>query len=379
MRSTQYSNTVQHGLYVVLLAALITCLVVPCLPAQGTGLQIEVLNLEQTTLADNVMYEGNQYTISVGISGGLPILQDVKITVPWTTFLTTNATPILEFTAPNYQDYPSFVISASKPGYESTNMTITVLRGALHMTTPSTSVREGGQITVSVMDQHGTSIADAKILMRGIPVATTDSMGQVVISAPEVSQDQEVVLAAAKDGYVTGTRTIVVSNVHSLLFTIDMSQIVPILVAVFILIFAVGLVRWRQTHRVTRTKGEDDDDGAPSVRVRTRSLPEEFSTPTHGPSKIEEIRIPTSERRRDTTVITTEKEHVQHHPPEKHLEYDQWFQGTDYAKFKLDSMTGKINKNKEGKWFDGEDNIETKVDEVLKKKTQPRKSGKHRE
>jgi len=40
-------------------------------------------------------------------------------------------------------------------------------------------------------------------------------------------------------------------------------------------------------------------------------------------------------------------------------------------RYKLDEMTGKIDQKNEGKWFEGERNIESKVDEALKK--QPRK------
>ncbi len=379
MRSTRRSSTVQTILYIFLCATLLCSLGAPCLSAQnGDQLSIEVLNLEQTTSGDNVMYEGSTYTVGIGISGGLAIVPDVTIAVPWATYLTTNDTPVLEFPAPNYVDHQNFTMTASKPGYESTNLTITVLRGALHVTTPSTSVREDAQLKVTVTDQRGTPIADAQILVKGTAAAMTDSTGQVIISAPDVSQDQEVVLSATKDGYVTGTRTVVVSNTHSQLFTVDMSQILPILVAVFVVIFAVGLVRWRQMHRPSRSEEDSGDHEPPGARVRSRSLPDDFSTLTHGPSKVEEIRIPMSERRKDTTVLPSEKESM-HHPAEKHLEYDEWFQGTDYAKFKLDEMTGKIDKQKDGKWFVGETDIESKVDEALKKKSMPKKTSKHDE
>lgn len=379
MRSTRRSSTVQTVLYFFLCAVFLCSLVSPCLVAQNDQqLSIEILNLEQTNTGDNVMYEGNTYTIGIGINGGLSIVQDVTITVPWATYLTTNDTPVLEFTAPNYSDHSNFTMTASKQGYESANMTIAVLRGALHVTTPSTSVKEDSRLTVTVTDQRGTPIADAQVLEKGIPVATTDSTGQVVVSTPDVSQDQEVVLAAVKDGYVTGTRTVVVSNTHSQLFTVDMSQILPVIVAVFIVIFAVGLVRWRQMHRPGRDAEDSDDSWSPGMRVRSRSPSEEFSTPTRGPSKIEEIRIPMSERKKDTTVLSNEKEHL-HHPTEKHLQYDEWFQGTDYAKFKLDEMTGKIDKQKDGKWFVGETDIESKVDKTLKKKTAPKKTSKRDE
>ena len=376
MRSTQHSYTLVRVLSFSLILSLLAILFVPHVPAQDDELQIEILNLEENNTGDNVMYEGNSYTVGVRVDEGLAVLQDVTISVPWATFLTTNATPILEFTAPSYDDYSSFVMTASKAGYVSANITITVLHGALYITTPSTSVREGNKVTVEVTDQHGGSIPDAQILLRGVPIAQTDSLGQVQVTAPDVDQDMEVVIGATKDGYVSSTRTIVVSNVHSQLFTVDMSQILPVIVAGFAVIFAVGYVRWRQTHREPKQQPKEDAPWSPGVRVRNRSTPEDFSTPSHGPSKVEEIRIPVLERRRDTTVISSTKDRA-HHAPEKHLEYDQWFQGTDYAKFKLDEMTGHVDKRKEGKWFEGEDDIESKVDLALKRKASPRKPNRH--
>ena len=42
-------------------------------------------------------------------------------------------------------------------------------------------------------------------------------------------------------------------------------------------------------------------------------------------------------------------------------------------------MTGKIDKQKDGKWFVGETDIESKVDQALKKKAAPKKTSKHDE
>ena len=42
-------------------------------------------------------------------------------------------------------------------------------------------------------------------------------------------------------------------------------------------------------------------------------------------------------------------------------------------RYKLDEMTGNIDKKNEGKWFEGERNIESKVDEALKKQSKRKK------
>jgi len=350
----------------MLASVLLIGLFVPRSVAQDEPLSIEILNLEQSSSGENVMYEGSSYTVGVGVSGGLPIVPGVTISVPWSTFVTTNETPIIEFTAPLYADHPSFTMAASKEGYVSADMTITVLRGALHISMATTSVREGASLGLTITDQHGVPVDHAVIQLRGTNVTSTDPAGKATVTAPEVSQDQEVVVSVVKDGYVSGTRTLVISNIHSQLFTVDLSQILPIIVAGFVVIFAVGFVRWRQDHRPERMRREHREDPGPST------IPMAHKAGAEATSKVEEIRIPLSEKKRETTVLPREKQ--PHRPVAKPpVDSGDWFQGTDYAKFKLDELTGKIDAQKDGKWFVGEDDIESKVDEALKKKATPKK------
>lgn len=360
MRSTYSSRYFSSVLCTVLASVLLMVPFILCGAAQDEQLSIEVLDLEQS--GDNVMYEGSTYTVGIGVSGGLPILSGVTVSVPWATYVTTNETPIIEFTAPLYTDHPSFTMTAEKPGFLSANLTFSVLRGALHISTPSTSVREQASMELTVTDQHGFPIEDATIQLRGVNITTTDAAGKATATAPEVNQDQEVVVSVMKDGYVSGTRTVVVSNIHSQLFTVDLSQILPIIIAGVVVIFAVGVVRWRQMHRPRHVHHHE------VLEPSTIQLAHKPSTES---SKVEEIRIPLVEKKKQTTFIPREK--PEHHPDAKPVGTADWFQGTDYAKFKLDEMTGKIDGKKEGKWFVGEGDIESKVDETLKKKVTPKR------
>jgi hypothetical protein len=87
-------------------------------------------------------------------------------------------------------------------------------------------------------------------------------------------------------------------------------------------------------------------------------------------SRIEEIRIPLQEKRKETTFLPIQD--PSESPAARHKnEEDEWFKGQEYMRYKLDEMTGKIDQKNEGKWFEGERNIQTKVDEALKK--QPKK------
>lgn len=344
----------------IICSLLLLGLLLPCLRAADTpALDIVILNLEDSDNGENVMYEGSSYSVYIGISGGLSFVSGVTITVPWATYLTTNETPVLYFTAPQYADHPSFTIMASKAGYQSANLSITILRGSLHLSSGSTSVREGNPITVTVTDQHGVPIDAAQVKMRGETIATTDASGKATFTAPEVSQDEDLVISASKDGYVFGTRTLVVSNIHSQLFTFDLSQALPIIIALVAVIVAVGIVRWRQTHAPPQ-KREDPEASTLEFSLKT--------TPGASSPKVEEIRIPLSEKKKETTFLPRDNEPV-HQAKNRPVSSEDWFQGTDYSKYKLDEMTGKIDGKKEGKWYVGVDDIESKVDEALKKKT----------
>jgi hypothetical protein len=370
MRSTQPNRTLYTVLCTLISCTILFSLLAPCLTAADEpALEIMILNLEESDEYENLMYEGSSYNIYIGVTGGLSFVNGVTVTVPWATYLTTNETPVLSFTAPQYTDHPSFTITASKAGYQPANMTIEILRGSLHISTATTSIREGAAVTVTVTDQHGLPIDTAQVKVRGDPVATTDASGKAQLTAPEVSQDQDLIVSATKDGYVTGSRTLVVSNIHSQLFIVDLSQTLPILIALVAVIVAVGIVRWRQKHSTSPSRRRPEDS-EPS------QLDFSLHTTNHTTSpKVEEIRIPLSEKKKETTFLTRDKTPT-HHPTDRPVSSEDWFQGTDYTKFKLDEMTGKINGKKEGKWFEGEDDIESKVDEALKKKASPKKTAK---
>jgi hypothetical protein len=364
---THSSRSLYTVLCTLLTCTLIIGILAPCLrAADEPTLQVMILNLEETDQGENVMYEGSSYNVYIGVTGGLSFVSGVTITVPWATYLTTNETPVLYFTAPLYEDQHSFTMTASKDGYLPANMTITILRGSLHITTASTSIKEGSEVTVTITDQRGVPIDAAAVKMRGETVASTNAAGKATLTAPEVPQDQDLVLSATKDGYVYGTKTLVVSNIHSQLFTINLSQTIPILVALVAVIVAVGLVRWRQTHPSLHRKNPPEDPEGSRLDFSLETT-KEASSP-----KVEEIRIPLMEKKKETTFLTRDKEPT-HTTKDRTVSTEDWFQGTDYTKFKLDELTGKIDAKREGKWFVGEDDIESKVDEALKKKTTPKK------
>lgn len=165
-------------------------------------------------------------------------------------------------------------------------------------------------------------------------------------------------------------------------------QLAPILFAAIAVIFAIFYVRWRKRtqmdlpsqqtkHGTPPTEAPQESAGArgrpltndqASNRVSERS-PTTFSSST---SKVEEIRIPLQEKRKETTVLSKDVP-SETSTPHQNKDENEWFKGQEYMRYKLDEMTGSVDRKNEGKWFEGERDIQSKVDEALKKQSKRKK------
>ena len=54
-------------------------------------------------------------------------------------------------------------------------------------------------------------------------------------------------------------------------------------------------------------------------------------------------------------------------PPNKNDDYE-WFNGTEYMKYKINKLTGEVDEKSADNWFVGEDIVRFKVDKKLKDK-----------
>jgi len=94
---------------------------------------------------------------------------------------------------------------------------ITVSTWSLDVSSPA-SVNEGESFTVTVLKNSDSSpFEGATVMMAGIATYTTNSNGQVVVSAPQVSASLDYTISATADGYVSGSSTIRVIDVPMLL------------------------------------------------------------------------------------------------------------------------------------------------------------------
>ena len=84
--------------------------------------------------------------------------------------------------------------------------------------------------------------------------------------------------------------------------------------------------------------------------------------------RVEEIRIHTSGKKKETACLSTECEEQPRKAISPKSRDSEWFKGTDDIKYKIDKITGEIDENGADKWFEGVDNIKSKIDEKVSKK-----------
>jgi hypothetical protein len=336
------------------------------------------------------VFEGKSYDIAIGTEEDIGFVVNVTITVPWNTSITTNETPFITIQAPPWDEYPTFLINASKAGYLSAEQTLTVMKGALSLRTDRSAVKETEEFQVTIRDQDNQPVEGALVFFDpdGTRVST-DAQGLAFLNAPEVAHNKNFTLKTIKEGYMNSSASILVENVVAVPIFGDMVliQVVPILFAAVAVIFAVFYVRWRKrTQRDVPFKQvehasprEESSEGSPNIRKRDWDTPASSRRMERGPtsmsssdSKIEEIRIPLQEKRRETTFLSTDAP-PEASPTQQKKDQDEWFKGEEYMRYKLDEMTGNIDRKNEGKWFEGERDIQSKVDEALKKQSKKKK------
>jgi len=340
--------------------------------------------------AGTILYEGKNYDITVSTENE-SITLGVNITFLGTTYLTSMAEPFITAEAPRFDEYDSFVITATKEGYLTAAVEITVLKGELSIVADRGTIEEKKEFQVTVKDQDNKPVEGALVYITSdaAPIIT-DLQGMVYAHAPEVEMITTATIQVIKSGYLPGSTTIRVENVEGLIFDLTESkflQILPIIIAVIVVIFAIAYVLWRQKrnptipHQTTRTGTPDEPQTYQQEKLGQRFKNEPALFPgkeksdvslSRSASRVEEIRIPVQAKKKETTYLSEEKEQdeVSEDPKKEH---DEWFKGQDYMRYKLDELTGKIDQKTDGKWFEGEHDSKYKVDETLKKSAKKKK------
>lgn len=336
------------------------------------------------------LLEGRSYDVTVSTENE-SVLLGVNISFLGTIYNTTTEQPFITFIAPSIDVSDTFTIQATKTGYLSDEINVIVMKGELSIVSHPNTVEEKKEFQITVIDQDHVPVENASVYLisesKSVP---TNAQGIATVVAPAVDIDSSVTIQVIKSGYQPDSTIILVEHVQGFILALsydELLQFLPLLVAVLIVIFAIVIVSWR------KRKGKTDLQPHMQIRHAHGPPPDMLEKPyrktpaesaiysvngkrdvpvTTSDSRVEEIRIPVQERKKETTYISEEKE-----PPRTSVNHkkqqDEWFKGQDYMRYKIDELTGKIDTATDGKWFEGERDIKYKVDEALKKNVKKKK------
>jgi hypothetical protein len=125
----------------------------------------------------------------------------------------TNTQGIVTFQAPRVvlDENNSYTITASKEGYNTTTMSITVLNvPQLFATVASSYLTENTSFIVTVVDEQGRIIDNATIMFERTEY-TTGENGTVTLLTPQVWKSETYFINVTKSGYLPNDLPIVVS------------------------------------------------------------------------------------------------------------------------------------------------------------------------
>lgn len=392
MRITVYQKAQMSFLSLIALLLLVNTLFISTTSAQDEpALIIEIYDSNDwNESVGTILFEGRNYDLTVSTENESVIL-GVNITFLGMTYLTSLAEPFITVEAPRFDEYDSFVITATNEGYLTAAVQITVLKGELSIVADRGTIEEKKEFQVTVKDQDNKPVEGALVYITtdAAPIKT-DLQGMVYAQAPEVEMITTTTIQVIKSGYLPGSTTIRIENVEGSIFELTESkflQILPILIAILVVIFAIAYVLWRQKrnptipHQSKRAGSSDAPQKYQQEKLGQRSKNEPALFPgneksdvsiSRSASRVEEIRIPVQAKKKETTYLSEEKE-PEDVSEDRKKEQDEWFKGQDYMRYKLDELTGKIDQKTDGKWFEGERDSKYKVDETLKKSSKKKK------
>jgi len=332
--------------------------------------------------------EGKEYDVVVMNADGSGYAANATITVPWLSpFMTTTVDYGLTITIPSYENYPTgFTITVSKPGYNTLEQEAIIVKGQLDFTTIQT-IQEGDVLSVQVTDDNEKAVSGASVYIQDQDAVKkiTDDEGKASLAAPSVNTDTQVYLVVHKDGYEDVSKIILVTNIPTPAGISDWSLVYPIIIAVIVVVVIMVIVRLRK--RKIPKPIDDPDWNFPSQDER--SMRDENHSFTHRPHekeriepeakdtitvvqtddpRIEEIRLHRTSKQKETTIISDEEKPMEETQQSLKTKPDQWFEGTDELRYKVDKLTGKIDEQGTDKWFEGKKKVQEKIDEAISKK-----------
>lgn len=367
MRRTKYNT-------IILVGILFIVVLLPSQCAEESQLSFALYDEDGNIPTTFTLFVGTNYNLYVTATDLNDPLTNVTVTFPWGTNITTSKEPILPITSLQYQLYaPTFTISAAKEGYLTVQKTFLVSNQKLSLDLPST-IKEQNSFTITVYDEEGNTLKSATILFSdGTDVLyeqTTDSKGQVKITAPIVNETTQFSVSATKTGYQPVTTSISITNRIAdegnqlVSFFIEMG---PILFSIISVILAVGFVEYRNRQKNRREpqtnlqpfkpKKPDFKKPKPSIQKKQKTPPspppiKKEHTPikpsqkTSHPHRIEEIHIHQS-RQPNASQQKPPKQKNNQTNSQQNKEQSFWVEGDDQLHRKIDQLINDNNKKKQ--------------------------------
>lgn len=361
--------------------------------AQGNQLEILITNFNGEEIYE--INEQEYFKISVldFDQNDSPYLIDVNIDFNDILYTIEESAEII-LQAPEVNSDLSFVISAVKEGFNSTNKTITILNNESHdellglLVIPDDFTIEAGvRFSVKVIDENGRAVSEVEVAIQSFgDKEITNSNGRVWLIAPE--DKEKITIIAQKEGYNKGNVKIGVNLQRPWWQDFFGNPYFPLLVGAIILILAIVFVNIKQKKSFFNREGEiskeknlgKNEGGLKENRSESRDLfvnKEAIRVKSAQDAKVEEIRISRPRKEKEVIPVSSDKDETERLINKNKMQKQgyEWFKGTDDIRYEIDKLTGKIDEDGIDKWYEGVDNIREKIDEKMKK----RKEEKNRE
>jgi len=405
-------TTKTHTFFFVIALILLLCtFVIPTYTAtENQDNQLIIFLFESDSspyvpLQENIVVQGKNYDIAVRHANEYNYAYDVTITLTplQKVYITNQEMPVINFTAPNFDQHNEFIIRASKQGFESSEKQVLVSKGELIITFDRETVEEQGSFCITVTDQNNNAIPEAIAYLTNYNDISeiTDTNGKAYIRAPQVSQDSDIPITVVKSGYQSNTRTLrVIHTQNTIVHTILSSilNISPIIIAFILLLLSIIIVKIRKNKpgklpsKTQKTCTIRNKKMMPPKNHKKQTKDTIYTTQQTSPAKenkasitskgshVEIIRIRNNDcKQKEVKQLIEPKKQIKKDPKKqftsKKSEYE-WFNGTEYMKYKIDKLTGDENQSCVDKWFEGEDMFQFKLDKKVTDKKQKKKQNK---
>jgi len=359
--------------------------------AQGNQLDILITNFYGDEI--NEINENEYFKISVldFEQVGSPYLIDVNIEFNDILFSIGESAELF-LQAPEVNSDLSFIITAFKEGYNSTNKTITILNNetkdeplSLLVIPDDFTIEAGERFSVKIIDENGEIVSGVEVAIQSFGgKEITNSNGRVWLIAPE---DKEIItIIAQKEGYDKGNVKIGVNLKRPWWQEFFGNPYFPLFVGAIILIFTIIFVNIKQkksifdrASKISKEKKLEEEGRELEKGISESSglygTKDEIRIKSNHDAKVEEIRIARPRKEREVIPVTSvenETERLINKKKMQKKDYD-WFKGTDDIRYEIDKITGEIDEEGIDKWYEGVDDIREKIDEKMKKRKEKNK------